>query len=184
MHDEILVDVDEVLADFQTPALRVIEEVTGRRYAPSDFKQWDIFSVLSKEELEAVFETLRKPGVAASLTPTPGSQEFIQELSELGTVVIVTSPFRSPTWVSERIQWLWDHFRIPHKRVVNTGAKHLVYGRALLDDNPDHVANWLARHPGELGMLWHIPNTRDLEHPNRMHTWAEVIDQVGRHLCR
>lgn len=45
----LLVDVDGVLGDFQTPALDIMAEVTGRRYQPEDFEVWDIFSVLDDE---------------------------------------------------------------------------------------------------------------------------------------
>lgn len=182
-NDEILVDVDEVLGDFQTPALDIMEEVTGRRYQLEDFKEWDMFATLSKEELKLVLDRIKLPGYALNLQPTPGSQEFIQELSKLGKVYIVTTPFNSPTWVGERTEWLWKHFGIPSKRVVHTGAKYLVRGRALLDDKPEHIDNWSARHPGELALLWHNPTTRHLDHPHRVHTWADVLAKVERHLC-
>jgi len=184
MHDELLVDVDEVLADFQTPALDIMSEVTGRSYTQHDFNEWDIFGTLSEEERKKVFQIIEQPGFAAKLKPAEGAQQFIENLSKLGTVIIVTTPFRSPTWVHERTQWLWQHFGIPSKRVVNTGAKYLVHGRALLDDKPEHVNNWQARHPNELAMLWHIPNTRNLDHSGRVHTWDEVLAKVSNHLCR
>jgi len=180
----ILVDVDEVLADFQSPSLKIMGEVTGRNYTLSDFKTWDIFEELTPEERDLVFDQIKQPGYATQLAPTPGSQEFVRELSKLGTLYIVTSPFASPTWVYDRTKWLWDHFGIPSKRVVSTSAKHLVRGRALLDDKPEHVDLWQEHHPDELAMLWHIPNTTLLPHPNRVTSWSEVLNRVERHLCR
>lgn len=183
MQEPVLVDVDEVLGDFQTPALDIIAEVTGRRYQLEDFTTWDIFEVLTKEEADTVFACLKQQGFASRMVPTPGSQDFIRELSKMAKVYIVTSPFPSLTWVGERTQWVRDHFGIPSKQVVHTAAKYLVRGRALLDDKPEHTESWLKANPGELAMLWHIHNTRNIAHPNRVKTWDEVLTQVEKHLC-
>jgi len=181
--EPVLVDVDEVLGDFQTPALKIMSQVTGQRYQPGDFTTWDIFGVLSKPELDEVFKRIGCDGFASCLEPTPGSQDFIRELSKMAKVYIVTSPFPSRTWASERTKWVKDHFDIPGKQVIHTAAKYLVRGRALLDDKPEHTENWLKNNPKELAMLWHIPNTRTIEHPNRVKTWDEALSQIEKHLC-
>ena len=45
----VLVDVDGVLADFLTPAFKIIEKLTGRLYRPEEIKQWDIFETIGEQ---------------------------------------------------------------------------------------------------------------------------------------
>jgi len=181
MRPRFLVDVDEVLADFQTPAFEAIKRLTGKTYTPGDFLVWDIFSVLSETELGVVFEELERPGFCTSLKPTPGAIDAIRELQGFMEVFAVTSPQHNRHWVYERTEWLNEHFKIDKRHVVHTAAKHVVRGAAFLDDNPEHVDHWAHEHPDGLAMLWHIQNTRNLgQGLLRVHSWAEVIDRARK----
>jgi 5'(3')-deoxyribonucleotidase len=157
-----LCDVDEVLVDFQTPALAVMEEVTGIRREPSSFNAWDIFTVLSPEERAKVFQVIEQPGFCASLKPLPRAIEGIRKIREFCDIFAVTSPFHSPTWVAERTEYLHRVFGFESHEVVHTASKHLVIGDALLDDKPSHIQGWAEAHPGGLPMLWDIPNTKGM----------------------
>jgi 5'(3')-deoxyribonucleotidase len=173
-------DVDEVLADFQTPALQIMEKVTGRAYRPEDFVVWDIFSVLSEDEKREVFAEIERPGWCAALQPTEGAIEAVAELRTIVDVFPVTSPFHSPTWMYERTYWLGKHFGWKPGEVVHTGSKQVVLADGLLDDKPNHVVDWGNKHPGGLAMLKHIPNTRMMHEMDdrRVYTWAEVIEKA------
>lgn len=179
LRKRLLIDVDEVLADFQTPTFAVIEKLFGRVLTPHDFEVWDIFGLFSEEEKQAIFEELEKPGFCQGLQPTPGSIEAVRELRKIVDVYPVTSPFHSPTWVHERNTWLHEYHGFKKREIVHTGSKFLVTGDALLDDNPSHVTTWAEEHPFGLGMLWHIPNTRTLGLDDlRVHTWDEVLQRA------
>jgi len=176
----LLVDVDEVLCDFQGPVLKVMGHVTGKPYSPQDFTEWDIFKLLTEEQRNQVFAFIEQPGFCASLKPTPGSVEAIAELRQIADVFPVTSPFHSTPWVNERTQWLGDYFGWKKSEVVFTSAKFLVVGDAILDDKPLNVTEWERYHPDGVPMLWHIPNTRMLSEYDgyRVRSWREVIDTV------
>lgn len=178
----LLVDTDEVLGDFQTPALKVMEKVTGIRRGPDDFKTWDIFDGLSDEQRRSVFEELQKPGFCSSLKPTPGSIDAVAELRNIVDLHIVTSPFfGAHTWVHERYEWLRDLFGFTYDDVTHTRAKHYVYGDGLLDDRPANVVRWAEYHPGGDAMLWHIPNTEGLPYDHlRVRSWEEVIERAKK----
>ncbi len=174
-----LTDVDEVLADFQTPALGIIERLFGQRLTPYDFEVWDVFSLFDKEQKEAIFAEIAKPSFCRSLEPKPGAVEAIRELRGIADVFAVTSHFPSSTWVHERDEWLHDLFGFERHHVIHTSAKFMVIGDALLDDNPSHIQAWMSEHPLGMGMLWHIPNTRNLGLDDvRVHTWEKVIDNA------
>lgn len=174
-----LCDVDEVLANFQVPMFTIAERLFGRRLTAHDFEVWDVFTGFTEEELEALYMELEKPGFCRDLQPIPGAFEAIQELRKIADVFVVTSPFRSPTWVHERDAWLKKHFGFSRDHIVHTSAKFLVEGDAFLDDKPSHVVHWKEMHPKGRAMLWHIPNTRTLPHEDvRVHSWQQVIDVV------
>lgn len=180
MQKRLLVDVDEVLADFQTPVLAVIGELFGRHLTPHDFDTWDIFAAFTEDERKQIFLRVSEPGFCSSFKPKEGAVEAIEEIRKTHHVTPVTRPFPSRTWVHDRMLWLHDHFGFRESEIVNTAAKHLVYGDALLDDNPQHIGDWQATHPNGVGMLWHIPNTRNMTQFDhfRVKTWAEVIEKV------
>ncbi len=175
-------DVDEVLADFQTPALEVMSSVTGLTYKPDDFTTWDIFGCLTEDQRLAVFKVLEQPGWCASLEVLPGSQEGIEELRSFCDVFPVTSPFHSAPWVNERAAWLEKNFGWKRREIVHTGSKFRVIGDALVDDNPDHKTAWDEAHPGGLALLWHIHNTRHMGYEDaRVRSWPEVSLRIRAH---
>lgn len=175
-----LVDVDEVLADFRTPALEVMSSVMGRRYSIHDFDVWDIFSVLDGPKKDLVLSIIDKQGFCHDLQPFPEAQKAIAELQTMCEVYVVTSPYHSLSWVYERNLWLKTHYGFDKSQVVHTSAKYLVRGDIFLDDKPDHVEAWTRENPHGLGMLWHTPNTRGLDHL-RVNSWGQVLSKVGEY---
>lgn len=177
---KLATDVDEVLGDFQSPALDVMERVTGKRWHPEDFEVWDIFSVLSDDERTAVFAEIEQPGWCSAIKPKEGAIEAVAVLRTFCDIFPVTSPFHSPTWMYERTQWLGKLFDWKPREIVHTGSKHHVVADGLLDDNPLHVIDWDLAHPGGLAMLWHIPNTRLMHEldDRRVRSWDELIARV------
>lgn len=176
----ILVDCDEVLADFKTPARSIMQRLFGIDIDPDTHPHWDLFSVLNPEQLELLFDEMGRPGVCYSLEVLPGAREGLDRLRQEGTVVAVTRPVLRPTWVYERTHWLMDKMGFEELQVINTAAKHMVRGDALLDDNPENIANWAAAHPDGASMLWALPNTehmREMDH-HRVRTWDMVLDRV------
>lgn len=177
----ILLDVDGVLADFLTPALDVIERLTGKAYCAADITTWDIFAVVGKEWERPFFEACNQPGFAASLAVYPGAQEGVARLREVAEVYIVTSPMNhNPTWTHEREAWLWGHFQIPSNRIVHTSAKHLCVGDALIDDRPLNIERWNEEHPTGAGLLWDAPWNRTDKVGVRVRGWSEIVNLVTR----
>lgn len=176
----LLVDVDEVLADFQTPMFDALFDLYGRRACAEDCEVWDCFSLMSPNEKRGVFSIIEHPGWCLGLKPKEGARDAILELRKLVDVYAVTSHFpTSRTWVHERDTWLKTQLDFTGKDIIHTSAKFMIKGDAFLDDNPDHVTRWRAAHPQGLAMLWHIPNTRKLGHDDiRVRTWEEVIERV------
>lgn len=180
MKPDFLIDVDEVLGDFVTPALVIVSDVLKRPWGLDDCPDdnWDMFATLSKDEKLDVFSRMNDAGFCVSLKVTPGSQDFIRELQARRNVYAVTAPHHgSLYWVPERYAWLGDHFGIDRKHVIHTDAKYLCKGKEFLDDNPGHVQRWKERHPEGDGMLWSTTHNKRLKGHDelRVHSWEEVL---------
>lgn len=175
----ILCDSDEVLSDCVNPMLDVVYDLTGIRYHKEDLTDWDVLDSIGRPDLShAVQAICGQPGFVERFKLLPGAQDGIRRLSELGTVVIVTSPMTTPNWTYERTRWLEKHFDIPRSRVVHTNGKEFVAGCCLIDDKPDNLFKWKARNPDGLAFLWEAPYNRKVESPLliKVSNWDEVID--------
>jgi 5'-nucleotidase len=184
MRKRLLVDVDEVLADFQTPMFEALHDLYGRKLKAEDCEVWDCFSLMTPNEKRGVYSIIEHPGWCAALKPKEGAQEAITKLREIVEVFAVTSHFpTSPTWVHERDHWLQSLFGFDRKNIVHTSSKYIISGDALLDDSPGHVNAWKVVNPNGLAMLWHIPNTRKLGFDDiRVRTWEDVVQRVAAHV--
>lgn len=161
----IAIDSDGILSDFTSGALRIVEEVTGRRYAPTDVTEFDFTKALglSMSEAVAVKKAIgARRGFAASLPPYPGARQGVRRLRELGDVYCVTSPWDSNLWWrTERDSWLALHFGIDvvHHADDKTGYEADIF----VDDKSSHVRDWLTAWPGRTAVLWRtLHNTNEV----------------------
>jgi 5'(3')-deoxyribonucleotidase len=172
-----LIDVDEVLADFHTPFLNIVEQVLGIQTAHEDYPGWDLFLAFEPADRKRIMDAMSVSGYCLDFPVAEGAKEAVAALQEIVDVTPVTRPFPSPTWVYDRGLWLKEHFGFEPNDVVNTGAKYLVNGAALLDDHPENVVSWKEYHPEGVAMLWHTTTTRhQTEHDHlRVRSWDEVL---------
>lgn len=139
----ILLDCDDVLADFATPALKLVAELGG----PTTRTGWDIGDMLEGVARDRFWETVSAPGWCAGLQPYPWALENVRALQKLGEVVVVTTPLRRcPTWMFERTQWCKKHFGFEHSHVANIENKALVHGDFLADDGVHNLEAWQHGH--------------------------------------
>jgi 5'(3')-deoxyribonucleotidase len=193
---QIAIDVDGVIADFTAGALRVIEEVTGRRYDPVDVTEFDFtkalgLSINESRDVMALIGSRR--GFCASLAPYPHARQGVRRLRELGDVFCVTSPWDgSPWWREERETWLALHFGID--RVHHAVDKSVYAADVFVDDRSDHVrawaAAWLRFWPPSrsscAAVLWRTPHNASEAVPDGAHSigsW-DALYEVARKAAR
>ena len=180
----IALDCDGLLSDFTSGALRVVEEVTGKRFIPADITAWDFTKVLGlpAEEAVAVKKAISaKRGFAASLAPYPQARQGVRRLRELGDVFCVTSPWDSNQWwKSERESWLALHFGID--RVHHASDKSTYEADVFVDDKPSHVRDWLAAWPGRTAVFWRTPHNTSEFVPWGAHSTGswDALYQIAR----
>lgn len=114
----LYVDMDGVLADFDSGLARLSEE-TRREYRG---KEEDI------------------PGLYALMDPMPGALDAFRELAELFDVYILsTPPWGNPSGWSQKVEWVQKHLgEVAEKRLILTHHKNLNKGDFLVDDRLRH----------------------------------------------
>lgn len=153
---KLALDCDGLLSNFTAGALKLVEEVTGRRYEEATVTEFDFVKVLglSADEARAVKKIIStRRGFCASLPPYPEARQGVRRLRELGDVFCVTTPWDSnPWWRPERESWLALHFGIDvvHHDEDKTGREADVF----VDDRSSHVHAWLTAWPGRTAVLW------------------------------
>lgn len=138
----ILVDMDGVLADFETAFLENwLAQHPEKSFVPIEDRQ----TFYIDEEYPAEFKPyLYKIFTAQyyyrNLKPIAGGREALHEMEKLGLeVIICTSPLSDYKYcVPEKYEWVEEHLgRDWVKKIVLTRDKTLVKGDFLIDDKPE-----------------------------------------------
>jgi hypothetical protein len=180
----IALDCDGLLSNFTAGALKIVEEVTGRRYEEVDVGEFDFTKALGLSMDEAV--TVKKmigarQGFAASLAPYPQARQGVRRLRELGEVICVTSPWDSNEWWrAEREAWLALHFGID--RVHHEEDKSGCEADVFVDDRSKHVRAWIQAWPGRAAVFWRTPHNTAEAVPWGAHSTGswEALYEIAR----
>lgn len=188
----VLLDCDGVLADFHTPCLEIINELTGKQFAVTDIHEWDLFDALgvTGDVKNATYDRMNSPGWCSKLKPYPGVAQGVAKLREMADVYVVTAPMRGDTWHREREKWLWYHFEIGPKQVVHTSSKHVVHGDVLIDDRESNLVAWKSDRVNQYGtaIKWvTYPHQKNeyvgyyyQDWPTMLEFLDELFDNIGR----
>ena len=180
----ILLDMDDVLADFIPEWLRRYNEDYGDSMTLKDVASWDLHTLVKPECGLAVYDYFRDPGLYRNLEPKPDSQEVVNDLVKLGAeIVIVTdSPMGCShgmeNWMGsnpadDKRAWLQEHFpMIPKDNVVITGKKWFVVGDILVDDKPDTIE--IFQNMGRKIIAVDMPYNQQVEADLRAKNWKDI----------
>lgn len=182
----VLLDVDGVLCDFIGPLVNEINWLHGTNFTREDVTRWDPKKCLpgvTSKSLDAVYNiTARKPGWCRNLQPYPGAVEGFRRLEDVANIHIVTTPFHSSEcWMSERVEWLHEHFDIYPEDITFTSRKELIEGEYLIDDKTETCSKWSHAHDYGTALLWDTPHNRQsLVGPfvTRLHSWDTLIEFI------
>lgn len=145
----LLVDLDEVLADFRGGACRV--HMVDRHEADKlavESENWDMASVWGITE-EEFWKPITEAGAAfwEGLKPLPWAEELMEIVKEkTEDWFIVTSPSRCETSYLGKLRWLRKQLGSPYfNRVFITSHKYALAGpeTILIDDREKNVAEFI-----------------------------------------
>ena len=178
----ILVDMDEVLADFEGR----LRETWDSKYPhtplfPNGVRDsFYIGSGDSHGRWDLVQKIIHAEGFFASLDPIQGSKEAIAEMTDMGHwVFILTSPGISyPNAAGEKYNWVAKHYgQHMLERLIITPAKPMIRGDILIDDRPElpHEQNALWEH-----VLYDKSYNKDVPDKRRItwDSWKDVLTEL------
>ncbi len=183
----VAVDVDGVVADFMTPAIEIVREVTGRPFNPENWTAWDVVesAKLTQAEADECFRRFHLPGFCRGIEPYPTAIEGINRLREVAEVAFLTAPMgMSPFWAFEREHWLRDHFAAKG-RIISTDAKDWCAADVLVEDKEKNLHLWLDANPASLALLWARPyNPSPSPRVKVVRSWEDVRAAVeAAYIC-
>jgi 5'(3')-deoxyribonucleotidase len=159
----VLLDVDGVLGDFPSCALRWVNGHSPEREVTLDqIHEHDILKALGLEALQERFDRwCIDTELCRDMPVYPGAQDFVEALRRFGDLVIVTSPYSAvPTWCHARLAWLEQHFGIAKRDVVFCKRKELVRGHVLIDDKLENCEAFVQGSSFRVGMIFDRPWNR------------------------
>jgi len=135
MKQQILVDMDGVMADVYAQFIKMEYEETGNKI--------DISTLDGKKEKEAFphyDKHINTKGFFRTVPVMPGSIEVLKYLSEKYRILIVSSCTEYPDSPKEKIEWLNQYFPyISWERMIFCGDKDSIVGDIMIDDHADNL---------------------------------------------
>lgn len=165
----IAIDMDEVIADFNSKMIPVFNSRFNAQITLSDLEGLTIQQV-RPELREQVEEMIGEAGFFADLDVIPHSQRVIKKLTETYEVFITTAAMEFPLSFHAKFRWLAEHFSfISPMNIVFCGNKSILNADYLIDDNVRHFEHFRGE-----GILFSAPHNRHVTGFRRVENWLEI----------
>lgn len=155
MRPTIYLDIDEVLADWLTPTLRLLGHNPQAVFDSWDSlnpRPWNVFNVLHMPEVRA-WQIIHEAGAEhwANLPFHRWSRPLYDACCNLGPTYLLTSPSNHSSCAAGKVEWIQRHFGSRFRDYIITPRKHCCAkpGTVLIDDSPRNCAEFMA-HGGEI----------------------------------
>lgn len=175
----ILIDMDDVLADFDGEFLkRWRERHPEKMYVPLEERKTFYVKESYPEELSPlVTEIYAEPSFFRTLPPINGAIQAAKEMEQMGLeLFICTSPLNAyKNCVLEKYEWVDAHLGSDWvQRIILTKDKTLIRGDYLIDDKPEITG--VEKNPSWQHILYDRPYNRDVNKKRlTWSNWREVI---------
>ncbi len=169
MKKSIAIDMDNVIADVARHYLAMYEKETGEKVPES--KLIGIPELEALPDKTAILRYLHTPGFFRTVPLMAGAQEALRKLQEHYELYIVSAAMEFPLSLSEKKEWLTEHFPFIHWRnIVFCGDKSIIGTHYMIDD---HVKN-LSTFKGKPFLFTAGHNVHIQDYP-RLNNWEEAV---------
>lgn len=183
----VIVDMDEVLAQFVNKVLRRWNALSGRDYVREDITSWRMEEVLGVDALGRsaeglIDEWLAEDGFFEDLEPMPGAIAGFNYLRDSGyDVVVATSiPEVAVHSYTGKRRWMRRHFpTFSMKNFIAISRKGLLDGDVLIDDGSHNIKDWAESGKKMKPLVFDAPWNRDIrpDQAIRVADWDDVVKQ-------
>lgn len=187
----ILLDMDDVLAEFGNSLLSVYNDKYNDTLTPNDMVTWDMIPYVKPDCGNDIYELMKTPGLFRNLKPTSQAVDMVQRLidNNFNILIVSDAPFghAHSDYVTDNSKvsnpgddkkaWLLEHFpMIPQSNIIFGSLKYYVRGDVLIDDKPDTYEKF-----SQLGLkvlLMDKPYNRYITTENRVHNLLEAEERI------
>lgn len=178
----VLIDVDEVIADFSGYFVKTAEYILNRKLKIINPNSWSVKDSynLSSKDLNRVYFTINSERTALNLDIFPESKENVIKLFNNHDVWFVTAPLvTNKTWEYDRRKWFDKHFPTNFKeKIIFTEDKSIISGDLLIDDKLLNLEAWKLNNKGT-PILWGRDNNKKYkDRCIRVESWEEVFSFI------
>lgn len=132
----LLIDQDDVLAEYIKGVVKVFNRKYNTRFKPSDCTSWNLISLFGEE----IMTVMHEPELFRNLEPVSHAIEVFERLykSNLFEMYIVTAAH--PRSVEAKYWWLKKYMPfLPENNIIISSAKYMIKGDYLLDDGMHNI---------------------------------------------
>lgn len=187
----IIVDMDEVLAEFVQKVLNRWNAINGTHFTKGDITEWRMENVLGRDVTGRladglIDEWLGEDGFYLDLEPIPDSIKSLQYLMDHGhDIVIATSiPEVAVHAFDDKRAWMRRYFpKFSMKSFMASSRKGLIQGDILIDDGSHNITDWCLQ--GKTGALvmdnpWneHLKETVHGVPVTRVFDWYHIMNVI------
>lgn len=174
----VLIDMDGVIVDLLGQWLNYINKTFQTDYKTEDCTDWDMRKNVNDKYHDYVWGMLDIDGFYETPNPIEGAIRTIKRLNETYDVYIVTHQW-TRTAYSEKYKWLEKHLPfLSSDQYVFTGAKYLVQGDYLIEDNISNLYKWIEHGDADIkGILFDQPYNQDVKSSDdieRVYSWSNI----------
>lgn len=165
----IAIDMDEVIADFNSKQLRLFNRDYKENITVEDLRGTRLRE-LRPHLKDEIMNYLRDSAFFRDLDVIKDSQEVIKELSRHYEIFITTAAMEFPTSFTAKYEWLKEHFDfLSDMNFVFCGDKSIIHADYLIDDNVRHFERFSGQ-----GILFTSPHNCNERGYVRVNNWQEV----------
>ena len=165
----ILVDMDGVLAN------------TNQHFIDYEYKRsgnqilWENISGLLEEVAFPNFlEDVNSKGFFRTVPVNEKAVEVLKYLNQKYNVLIVSSATEFPNSLTEKAEWLGDHFHfVSWKQMIFCGRKDFIIGDIMIDDHPKNLNLFAGQR-----ILFSQPHNANaiVENATRVSGWNDILN--------
>ncbi len=168
---EILLDMDGVVADFVTAALKA----HGRTETHDDITSWNFYEAWGMTAAE-FWAPCRGKDFWFNIEPYPWAVDLYRGIAKNFPVTISTAPSNDSECARGKYEWLEKHLGVKPSDVMVGGRKYLLANplHILIDDSPGNVNKFRERSGLAVGFKqpW-----------NKFeHGWQEVLTELEQYI--
>ena len=164
----VAIDMDNVIADVTTHYITWYEQQYGKKISRE--------SIMGLPETEAfpdgaVMKFLFTRGFFRTVPVMPGAQEAVKKLQDDFEVYIVSAAMEFPHSLSEKYEWLQEHFPFIHwNNIIFCGDKSVIATDYLVDDHLKNLDSCSGK-----PILFAATHNAHVNHHIRVKDWKEAV---------